>query len=420
MLEAPLKVVRRNFEFNLEALRGFAALIVVFSHILTPEFHPLDPRYSLSPYWYNFLPAHSSVLIFFVLSGYVIGLTNKVSLTRQNIFPYLRKRLIRLYPIYVISIIIILPIALRKDSLLTIIGNFFFLQVLAVPTVEGNGPLWSLNYEILYYLAFVPVSYLALSPAKVCIAAICTGILCTFILPFPQLSSYSFGFAFWVSGLWLSKSSQFPKQYSSRTLLIALLFIFMGFSYLNPLKTPLLFIQSKFMIPGNNLRGPGVLLSDLVELPFCLYLMLRFASQTIKTSSVIDALIVLSGFFYSIRMISKYGVESSVIHNLALPMVFFAIGVCLLLVTYTRRQATKYVSLPILFLRLGAISYAIYVIHMPITHAISNIKVFSGSAITFIIRLFVDIILIGLAGCLLELKLQHRIKALFDKKNAVV
>ena len=99
-----------NFNFDLEALRGFAALVVVFRHIALEE-ELLNPNYSPG-YLIHFFPiANFAVLVFFVLSGYVIGVSNINNLKRNNIFPYLKKRAIRLYPIYIISIFFALVIA---------------------------------------------------------------------------------------------------------------------------------------------------------------------------------------------------------------------------------------------------------------------------------------------------------------------
>ena len=62
------------FNREMEGLRGLAALMVVASHLsLFRNF--LDP--DLPAMGMAFQQAHYAVLIFFALSGYVIGLTNR-------------------------------------------------------------------------------------------------------------------------------------------------------------------------------------------------------------------------------------------------------------------------------------------------------------------------------------------------------
>ena len=191
---------RRQFEVNLEALRGFAALIVVLCHALYLRFS-LDPAYTPSDDWVKLFPGHSCVLLFFVLSGYVIGLTNAQPLNKGSIGRYLANRLVRLYPIYVISLIITLLVVRSYYPLKIILGHFVFLQNSIVPVMYENNPLWSLNSEIIYYLLFIPVSFLRLSPSKVYITALFIGVVSASMLHYPILSSYYFGFVFWAAGL---------------------------------------------------------------------------------------------------------------------------------------------------------------------------------------------------------------------------
>ena len=233
----------QKFELNLEGLRGFAAIVVIIHHALKLEF-TLDPGFTPNTNWINPLPAHSSVLLFFILSGYVIGLTNPNGLTWGDVIPYLRKRLVRLYPIYVISLIITIIAITRYYSIWTIVGHFFFLQNTAVPVIWENNPLWSLNYEVLYYLAFIPIACLGISAGRACIIAAITGLVCATLLPLPLISSYCFGFVFWASGLWLAQTQFFTRQYASRQLLFALMCIFISHESLSIIPTSVLTLFS--------------------------------------------------------------------------------------------------------------------------------------------------------------------------------
>lgn len=91
---------RKIYDYALEGLRGLAALWVAYSHIFFYEFK-LDPAYHPTfSFGSLFNAAHGGILIFFALSGYVIGLTNQLPFTKSNAIRYLLRRFIRLYPIY--------------------------------------------------------------------------------------------------------------------------------------------------------------------------------------------------------------------------------------------------------------------------------------------------------------------------------
>src|ERR1700761_4426857 len=137
-----------NFNYNIEALRGFAAIMVVLSHLTV---HHQNFNASYFTEWMNGLDmaAHLCVLIFFVLSGYVIGISQKNRLNNTTVFTYLKKRVVRLYPLYLLTICFTLLVASNTYSAQAIISNFTFTQnIFAKPLFECS-PIWSLNYEVI-------------------------------------------------------------------------------------------------------------------------------------------------------------------------------------------------------------------------------------------------------------------------------
>jgi peptidoglycan/LPS O-acetylase OafA/YrhL len=105
---------------------------------------------------------YEAVLFFFLLSGFVI--TNS-ALRQGNSFSlkkYMKRRAGRILPIYWLSLLITGLVGLRVGDTLDfagLLGNILFLQTpgFAVGWFEpwmGNGPLWSLSYEVFYYLIF--------------------------------------------------------------------------------------------------------------------------------------------------------------------------------------------------------------------------------------------------------------------------
>ncbi|MBK8845143.1 MAG: acyltransferase family protein [Bacteroidetes bacterium] len=189
----------KNFETEIEGLRGFAAFTVALWHIVYFKY-ALDPNFALHGPLVEVNFAHNSVLLFFILSGYVIGLTNKNTFSLDIALTYLKKRWVRLYPLYFFAIVFAVAV-MPIDNLTTITGNLFFLQYLVTDTIKANSVLWTLNYEAIYYLLFLLI--LAIRP-NLWILAITVFVLSAFIIVYHQLpikiSDYATGWFFWLSG----------------------------------------------------------------------------------------------------------------------------------------------------------------------------------------------------------------------------
>lgn len=153
--------MKKNRLEKLEALRGFAALYVVFFHVLPQKIYLLGVNIGLL---FRFGP--EAVIVFFVLSGFVIKYTFERSADKSFKYYFIR-RFIRLYiPLF---FIFLLGYGLKcySEGLLadpdwkTLLGNIFMLQdvISQKPNVisaayMGNGVLWSLSYEWWFYMLF--------------------------------------------------------------------------------------------------------------------------------------------------------------------------------------------------------------------------------------------------------------------------
>jgi|ERR1035437_1208945 peptidoglycan/LPS O-acetylase OafA/YrhL len=107
MLEASIKTPH-FFDPELEGLRGFAALGVMFYHGVGTR--GLDVAYKPEGFLAYLSLSGLGVYLFFVLSGYVIGINYQNRSTFKTGL-YLKKRLVRLYPLYLISFLSILVLA---------------------------------------------------------------------------------------------------------------------------------------------------------------------------------------------------------------------------------------------------------------------------------------------------------------------
>lgn len=176
--------VSKSRDILLDFVRGFAALLVCAGHLraaLFVDYSSADSVSYLSKMFY-FLTGfgHQSVMVFFVLSGYLVGGS---ILYKKEIFwgEYLSKRIIRLWIVLVPALVFTYLIdsytrVLDENVLLgiyystinsgpsvntpysstfvTFFSNLLFLQNVNMPIFGSNGPLWSLSNEFWYYLLF--------------------------------------------------------------------------------------------------------------------------------------------------------------------------------------------------------------------------------------------------------------------------
>ncbi len=146
---------------KLEALRGFAALYVVLFHAFPQKILLFGLNIGAL---FRFGP--ESVIVFFVLSGFVIKYTYEKSKDKSFKF-YFTRRFVRLYvPLIFIFIMGYLikcysEGAFVSPQLPTLLGNLFMLQDVITQkphvlsgTYMGNGVLWSLSYEWWFYMLF--------------------------------------------------------------------------------------------------------------------------------------------------------------------------------------------------------------------------------------------------------------------------
>lgn len=159
---------------SIQILRGLAALVVVLGHTIGKIKHEY-PKESIPQLFLDLW--HISALgvdIFFVLSGLIMVLVTKdIQNNKENIQSFIKKRIIRIYPIYWIAFLAYLFLLLLSNlmSSSSALGNIQFLplisSILLLPTMNGDsyypylGIAWTLTFEVFFYIVYA--SLLALS-----------------------------------------------------------------------------------------------------------------------------------------------------------------------------------------------------------------------------------------------------------------
>ncbi|SMC96006.1 acyltransferase family protein [Pedobacter africanus] len=153
---------------KLEAIRGFVAFYVVIHHLIL-----FTPLYSSTPEFLKLLFrfGREAVLIFFLLSGFVICLSMQKN-GKDSFYRYFKKRFLRIYPILLMTFLLSTVVFWANGyqfsftDVKNLVGNLLQFQRMEdepgfkLPTFLNNYPLWSLAYEWWFYMLFFPLFHL--------------------------------------------------------------------------------------------------------------------------------------------------------------------------------------------------------------------------------------------------------------------
>lgn len=183
----------------LDTFRGLAAMYVMIYHARWLLWEGFSEGYALHPESYSFIEkaqvyffslfkyGHEAVLMFFVLSGFVIHLRySKLLAAGKTAFDgldFFKRRALRIFPPFLVALVITYAIDMvimskgyidhfsdtrvsvitniinPDHSLGTLLGNLVFIMSIYVPVWGTNTALWSLSYEWYFYL-FYPLLFL--------------------------------------------------------------------------------------------------------------------------------------------------------------------------------------------------------------------------------------------------------------------
>lgn len=197
--------------FEIECLRGFAALYVVFFHVLRPEIQTYSYVLSI-PFRFG----QEAVILFFLLSGFSINYSwSKKDEKSFKIFA--RDRLLRIMPIFMVALVVsyfcaaFSVRALIDMDLGAFAGNAMMLQDRPRPgtIVEpymGNKALWSLSYEVAFYLFYYVLTRFSPANRRTFIVGVASFLFFLLMLVYPnQLSRFLSYFCIWWLGAVMSE-----------------------------------------------------------------------------------------------------------------------------------------------------------------------------------------------------------------------
>lgn len=163
-----------NQHVSLESLRGMAAVTVAVAHVV--QFFIV--RFYPEAFIYIIFAAQSSVMVFFSMSGFLIGKSIQSNSHKNGSFMlsvYAESRFKRIYPPLVLSLALIVVLnyisphvfeatnsLLSSSDNITMAGKFdytpaqilsalTFTNGISAPIIQFNQPLWSLPLEVWYY-----------------------------------------------------------------------------------------------------------------------------------------------------------------------------------------------------------------------------------------------------------------------------
>jgi peptidoglycan/LPS O-acetylase OafA/YrhL len=399
----PAMTDKLTFDYDLEGLRGFAALGVMMAHglgmfILDDTWHPGG----IVPY---FSVGGLAVNLFFILSGFVIG----ESAIRKGPFKtgsYYLKRWVRIYPIYLLAFSSLLLLGTTNTPWQTI-GNLLMLQNsnsyfnLAIPLEKNIVPIWSINYEILYYLVFPLIVLYRPNIRYLLGALILTSIFGYFfhVIP-PFLSDYAIGYLFWIAGLIIVWRAKPARLHTFRFLSYA--FLMMACNHFN---IGNILLKAFGMYSG---KESALGIDVLFNLPVCLLVFCEIAKRELPYKKV------FTGIAYGLPLLLILYLTKT--HRLLQDIRWIACTIlyALSVILYGEKKISTYILHKLQFT--GSISYAIYAFHFPLALLVNKYLPFKGTLYAWCSKFIIWMALTYLLSYWTERILQPRIKKLFFKR----
>lgn len=223
----------KKFE-RLEAVRGAAAVYVCITHIWGNH---MD---GILRHLFSF--GQEAVIVFFVLSGFVIGWSVNAGQKAFFFKQYFNKRFTRIYSVWLLSSVFLALIILfgsnnyEWPSVIQVLGNMFMLQdfsvgkpAVLVEPILGNSPLWSLHYEWWFYMFFPVVLFFGDLKKRTHIVGIVSVVSSALYVIYPNfLLRLLFYFSVWWIGVYAAEIMRRDGKICLRDLILPMAYVFVS------------------------------------------------------------------------------------------------------------------------------------------------------------------------------------------------
>jgi exopolysaccharide production protein ExoZ len=204
---------------SIQVLRAIAATLVVLFHA-HGAFLEIGGARSIPGEAYLFAFGAVGVHLFFVISGFIMVMTSKFDPAFSS-REFMRRRLLRIYPVYWISASLYLA---YHSTLGTGYGLSLTDAAGALLLVPGSapkiiGPAWTLAYEMYFYLSFAAIMRLGLNRGVVTLGLLFAALIALGAAFRPQIAVFDVAtnplLMEFVAGMvigWLVKMQRFPTS----------------------------------------------------------------------------------------------------------------------------------------------------------------------------------------------------------------
>jgi len=211
-------LINRELSVFLDFARWASAFLVLLTHVtnrMMAKYSTLkDPGLVDKAWGFAAGFAHHAVVVFFVLSGFLVGGRLLSRPEQFDLGKYTSDRLSRIHTVLVPVILVTITLdgvglSVWQDPYYssdlwrhldwpTILGNVLLLQNFAVPTIGTNGPLGTLANEVWYYVTFPLLIAPLLMPGRgLWQAAVGAAVLSVMAYIQPE---HGVGFVLWLTG----------------------------------------------------------------------------------------------------------------------------------------------------------------------------------------------------------------------------
>lgn len=375
----------------LECIRGLAALAVFICHLFANVTELEKRKNHLTSFFSNW--GSEAVFIFFILSGIVIHISfeNKPRAASD----FLKNRILRLHPVLFFALIFSLPIEhfifKNQFSIVQFIANLIPISTISLGemrTYQSNPVIWSLCYEVCFYLFFATICirkkqidhkmiwiWFIISLTGIYILS--SGTILNRVNSF-LVRSIAFS-SIWIVGffIWKFRNICYTNRHLGIFSLCAL---------------PLI---SRLHIISDDYNSLKYFIFAVVSCPFFLYIINHQKINSAANKYLVYAVIIIYVLAATLMWLdAKYLLIVKCLY-IAFPIIAVALSSNFRnWINFALKKATP------LSVYLGKISYSFYIVHFPIIIFVNSL------AIPLLVKLTLIISIIGFSTYMLEFVLQ--------------